>query len=260
MPNPSKAEIVEETMRLFDLRYDGDDPARVAAWREARGRIVELNKPMILDYIRQRPNSTRSTEDRIQDGLIALDHAATKFDPACGTQFSTYAHWWIRNYAQRYFRAEAFTIWVPTYIQKLIAIGKKDPDACVYGRHEARVADAQKTMNWADPIQPGPAPGTTSDMLIEWAVDRDESPLDGMVARDQIENVRDSIERVLTPRERDVVRRRFGMGCEAESLQQIGDTLGLSKERIRQIESIALGRLRKAIATASPAETVGAAS
>lgn len=245
------ARIAAETRALLALRHDGADPARVAAWREARGRIVALNRPLVLAYVRAHPCGLRPAEDRIQDGLIGLARAAETFDPAKGA-FATYATYWVRQAIRRATGEEAYPIRVPIYLQEVasqVASGRLDP-ADLTPDQRSNLADGLRAMGCrAAGHGAAPRRGGASDGVDPWAwIPAGDDPADPAGDGEALARLGRAMAEVLDDRQALVIRLRFGLdGGGERSLREIAPLVGVTRERVRQIERVALRRLRAAL-------------
>jgi RNA polymerase primary sigma factor len=225
----------------------------------ARQRLVESNLRLVVSVARRYMNRGIPLGDLIQDGNIGLMRAVEKFDYRRGFKFSTYATWWIRQAVSRSLADQSRTIRVPVHmvetINKYVRLSSSLQQEL--GREPTidEVAEAMETtpdrVREIIRILPQPislestvgdeADATLGDFVIdENAVDMDEAAT-RIVLRAQVEGVLET----LTPRERRVVELRFGLdGDKLYTLSEIGAELGVTRERIRQIETKALRKLR----------------
>jgi RNA polymerase primary sigma factor len=227
--------------------------------KRARQRLVESNLRLVVSVARRYMNRGIPLGDLIQDGNIGLMRAVEKFDYRRGFKFSTYATWWIRQAVSRSLADQSRTIRVPVHmvetINKYVRLSSSLQQEL--GREPTidEVAEAMETtpdrVREIIRILPQPislestvgdeADATLGDFVIdENAVDMDEAAT-RIVLRAQVEGVLET----LTPRERRVVELRFGLdGDKLYTLSEIGAELGVTRERIRQIETKALRKLR----------------
>lgn len=231
------------------------------AGRRAFDRLVLHNIRLVTSFVRHPSYRYRhDIDDMVQMGLFGLMKAAEKFDPAHGCRFSTYAMWWIRQAVHRGIANDGKTIRLPVHMIALVAKYRRTQRALdLTGVMSAKaVARAAETLGWSaeftariaqiaemrtvsfeTPLGPE-ADGKLGD-IIE---DHLPGPEETVVANDIASHVRELIDELPDARQRDIIRRRFGLDGPEETLESIGQRYGVTRERIRQIESLVLRKLR----------------
>jgi len=250
--------------RLLTAGEEQDLARRVAAGdAEAERKLVEANLRLVVHIARRYRNRGLSMLDIIEEGNLGLLHAARKFRPDRGTRFSTYATWWIRQAITRALANQARMIRLPVHVEQLVAqyvkvrqamtqeLGRLPSLAEVAARMNRPVEEIehleavrQQPVSIDTPVS-AEGKGTLRDFVPDRTVEPAGRLMGLLQERAELTGVLED----LPDNERTVVGLRFGLGGEEPmTLEHIGQRLGVTRERVRQIEAAALKRLRRLLA------------
>jgi len=253
------------------LRYEGVSPSPVVsrAVEMARGYKRDLDvarEALVMDNIHIVPhivkrfaNGTIPLADLVQDGHVGLLRAVDRFDPDRGNRFSTYAYWWIRRSLSESFTNHSRLIRLPDSLRENLRamrasrnalqgeLGRRPTPEELAERMNVSLKRVKKLLHVAP--EPSSIDDLTSDQDESWSAMAegfgDSDPLASALGREVQQQASEALEQ-LDPRERRVIQLRFGFDLDkGMTLSQIGKVVGLSRERVRQIERIALEKIQE---------------
>jgi len=245
----------DEELRLARSMRDGDFAARQ--------RMIEANLRLVVSIAKHYQHRGIPFDDLIEEGNLGLIHALEKYDPERGFRFSTYATWWIRQNIERAIMNQSRTIRLPVHVvkelnlilralRKFAAEGEDDdPHAdvvAVAGLLDKPVAEVRQLLKFNERTASLDAPlDIDPDLSIADAI-ADEQSVDPEHQIEQIEiehHVAGWVSQ-LSDKQRYVIERRYGLnGFEVSTLEKLAAELGVTRERIRQIQIEALAQLRR---------------
>jgi RNA polymerase nonessential primary-like sigma factor len=241
----------EEEVYFSRLSLKGDEPSRK--------RMIESNLRLVVKIARRYNNRGLPLLDLIEEGNLGLIRAVEKFDPERGFRFSTYATWWIRQTIERAIMNQTRTIRLPIHVVKELNIYLRasreliqkldhEPTAEEIAEHlDKPVKDVNKMLRLNERIASVDTPfaGDSEKALLDVIADeKSAGPENDLQSDDMSNNIVHWLNELNT-KQREVLARRFGLlGYEPATLEDVGREIGLTRERVRQIQVEALKRLR----------------
>jgi RNA polymerase primary sigma factor len=227
---------------------------------EARNQLIKANLRLVVRIAREYEGYGLPLLDLINEGNLGLIRAVDKFDPSKGAKFSTYSSWWIKQSIRRSLSNQSKTIRLPIHMVDKLSrmrraaaklqdiLGREPTDdevAVELGKTEAEVAFMRRvgsqTVSLDEPVS------TNDSLRLEDKVadERADNPYETLAQQASLNLLSESLTK-LNARESEILRHRFGLdGEEEKTLEEVGVKFGVTRERIRQLQNMALKRLRK---------------
>ena len=227
--------------------------------------LIESNLRLVVSIAKENQYRGLDLEDLISEGNIGLIKAIDRFDPEQGNKLSTYACWWIRQQIQLAITEQSKTIRMPPHamdklrkIRKIAseltnALGRLPTPQEIAEETTLETNKVEEILQWGSPtvsLNEATSEGEETATLDKFLEDeKAENPLNELLKKSDAQWIT-KILGILTPRESEIIQRRYGIGREEKmTLEDIGEEFGVTRERIRQLESRAMKKLRRKLSS-----------